>query len=136
MKYLLDTNIIEDYLFDKYPTVKRIRHALYDGHEIKIDGMAYFEKKRGLLDDNKHDKIEKLERIIKNIGGIELYDEKNIFENAAHKWSYLRGIGNDPGGGADCLIGAVAEINDYIVVTNNARDFDPMKNVQNEDWSV
>lgn len=139
MKLLIDATILDDYLFHRGGVRSRLRDRLYEGDDIFIDGMAYFEVLRGLVDLDDREKIDELDRIL---GGMAEFVSlhKEIFETASEIFVNLKRKDSLPGvpgkegkDDADILIGATAQVFDYTIVTKDS-DFDQMDSVSVEKW--
>lgn len=138
MKYLLDTGIIDDHLYERSPAIEKINQAIARDDDVKIDGIAYYERRRGLLEIQANDKLQKLEGLISSLDGLVMLDKKEIFEQAANIWLHLKNNNQMPGEDgdedSDILIGANARLNNFTIVTKDD-DFDPIPGVTVENWA-
>lgn len=68
--YLIDTNIITALLKNNTIVLETIEKALLRGDQIFINGISYYEIKRGLLTISAHPKIAIFERFYDEFGTI------------------------------------------------------------------
>lgn len=131
MPYVLDTNAISDIL--KRDTIVRTRMetAILGGEQVKVNGLSYYEVKRGLLDAGAPDTIHRLERFCKRFSMLFL-DTQNLFDRAAQIHADLKGQGL-PLKDADILIASCAMEHRHVLVTNDP-DFDRIDGLEVEDW--
>ncbi len=81
MKYVLDTNIITAILKGNERVKRKAQKLILQGKEIFINGISYYEIKRGLLSANAQAQLKKFEMLCKQFGLI-LLDTQNIFDTA------------------------------------------------------
>lgn len=131
MKYVLDTSIITAILKDNERVKERVQKLQLEGREILINGISYYEIKRGLLAINATARLTKFELLCK-IFGVVLLDERNIFDIASEIYSDLKQKGlliED----ADILIASVALHKGFILVSGDS-DFNRIPNLKLENW--
>ena len=78
MRYVLDTNIITAILKGNERVKQKAQKLILQGKEIFINGISYYEIKRGLLYANAQAQLKKFEMPCKQFGLI-LPDTQNIF---------------------------------------------------------
>jgi tRNA(fMet)-specific endonuclease VapC len=132
MTYVLDTNIITAILKGNDRVREKAQQVIKTGGEIFINGISYYEIKRGLLAVNATTKLRKFDLLCQEFGLI-LLDTKSLFDEAAMIYADLRKKGNlieD----ADILIAALTKTNDYTVVSDNTRHFERVDGLKFENW--
>ncbi len=131
MPYVLDTNAISDILRRDTVVRTRLETAILGGEQVKVNGLAYYEVKRGLLDAEAHDTIHRLERFCIKFGMLFL-DTQNLFDRAAQIHADLKAQGH-PLTDADILIASCAMEHRHILVSNDS-DFNRIDGLEVEDW--
>jgi len=132
MTYALDANIIIHLLRDTPLVVSQYDKMMVQGTSIIIPPYVDFEIRRGLRYANATAK----ERIYQK-----LCDSCEIGEMRRETWIYAANLYSDlrhdkfTVGDADLLIAAFCLIDEYILVTNNTRDFEKFKSLQLVDWT-
>lgn len=130
--YLIDTNVITALLKNNTIVLETIEKALLRGDQIFINGISYYEIKRGLLTIGAHSKIAVFERFCGEFGTIWL-GEQRIFDKAADIYVSLRKTGTlieD----ADIFIAATAIVYDLILVSDDT-DFQKVTHlIKLENW--
>lgn len=129
--YLIDTNIITAILKNNTDVITKIHDAIINGEEVLINGISYYEVKRGLLAVNATTKLSLFEKFCNELGTIWL-DEQNIFDEAALIYSNLKKVGKlieD----ADILIAAIAKTRDLILVSGDSA-FQRVSKLKIENW--
>ena len=129
--YILDTNIITAILKDNQKVRQKVQEVTLQGREIFINGISYYEIKRGLLASNATTQLVRFELLCKTFG-ILLLNNLSIFNEASFVYAYLRPKGM-PIGDADILIASLTKIQNYILVTNDS-DFQNVQGLRTEDW--
>ncbi len=137
MKYLLDTNIISEIMNNprnKSKVTGIYQKKLIRGDDIYINGITYYEIKRGLLYRKAKRKIKAFE-IICSILELIFLEKKEVFDAAAEIYIELKRKGkfkkdND----ADILIAATALVDDLTLVTDNEKDFMYINKLKWENW--
>ena len=131
MIYALDANIVIHLLLNTPPVVSQYDKMLAQGTPIIIPPYVDFEIRRGLRYANATAK----ERIYQK-----LCDSCEIGEMRRETWVYAASLYSDlrhrkfTVGDADLLIAAFCLVDEYILVTNNTRDFEKFASLQLVDW--
>lgn len=129
MIYFLDANIIS-YIIKQVPSViTRIEELIRNNADIKIPIIAYYEIKRGLLANNASKKLAIFDAQMKILGLVQM--THSTFEKAVQIYAQLKRAGNlieD----ADLFIGSSALEHNAILLTNNAKHFKRIPNLQVE----
>lgn len=137
MTYLLDTNIISAILKGENEKVKEnIQKAAKENKEICIDGISYYEVKRGLLSTQSAMAIKQMNDfnlLCEEYGLIWLYTQ-SVFDVAAEIYADLKQKGTLIGGDADILIASVAKTRELILVTDNTKHFQRIQDLRIENW--
>lgn len=132
MIYVLDTNVITAVLKNDETIKGKIITVLTKGDGILINGISYYEIKRGLLAANATTQLSRFDQFCSQYGLLFL-DNKEIFDEAAEIYANLQKRGKlleD----ADILIGASAKVWDFVLVSNDT-DFRRIQNLKIEDWA-
>ncbi len=137
MNYTLDTNIITALLKNDERIKTKLQQLIFSGNDIFINAISFFEIKRGLLAANAATQLKYFEELCENFPLL-LFDDREIFDRACDIYVDLkkRGqlIGDERTGDADILIAALALTHDLILVTDNIRHFQRIKNLIVENW--
>jgi len=131
MNYTLDTNIITALMKNDARVKKKLQDAVLHGERVLINGMSYYETKRGLLAVNATTKLRIFDEFCKRFGVLFL-DSKGIFDEASRIYVDLKRRGElieD----ADILIAAIALAQNLIVVSDDPH-FLRIKGVNVENW--
>lgn len=131
MNYVLDTNIITAILKGNENVKTRVQKVIVEGKEIFINGISYYEIKRGLLAVNATAKLGLFDQFCRKFGLL-LLDTKSIFDEAAGVYAYLQKKG-ELIGDADILIASVVKISDFILVSDDS-DFHRIQGLRIENW--
>lgn len=129
--FTLDTNIVSAYLKGDMRVGSKIKTAIRVGLDLKINGIAYYEVKRGVEDLQNPEKFRKLEEMCQEFGLL-LIDDKNILDHASRLWAGLKKKGQlleD----ADILVASIAMIKGYTLVSHDT-DFDRIDGLRVENW--
>jgi len=129
--YILDTNIISAFLKGDQKVFDKLNAIVLNGEEILINGISYYEIKRGLIVKEAKKQLSRFEQMCK-ICGLMLMDNKDIFDKAAELYAGLKREGkllND----ADVLIASMVRCRNAILVTNDA-DFNRIQGLKTENW--
>lgn len=129
--YVLDTNIITAILRGNTRVKERVQKAVIEGEEILINGISYYEIKRGLLAKEAASQLDRFDLLCKKFGLI-LLDTESIFNEAAQIYSDLKRRGElieD----ADILIASIAKVRNLVLVSNDT-DFQRIQNLRIENW--
>jgi len=131
MNYIIDTNIITAYLKGNDNIFDKINEIILRGKEVFINGISYYEIKRGLLYKNAKKQLRKFEIMCETCNFMSL-DNVNIFDKASNIYSELRRKGKlieD----ADILISSISLIKNCILVSNDT-DFNRIDGLKIENW--
>lgn len=131
MTYVLDTNIITAILKGNEKVTNKTRISISEGKRIFINGISYYEIKRGLLAANATAQLGRFELLCERFGLI-LLDTKYIFDIAAEIYANLQKKGR-PIEDADILIGSVAYSQNFILVSDDT-DFSRIQGLEIENW--
>lgn len=131
MKFMLDTNVITAILKGNEETTKLAEKKTIAGDEVVINGMAYYEIKRGLLASNATNQLRQFQTICRIYSLIWL-ESQNIFDIASEIYASLKRRG-EPIGDADILIASMALCNNAILVSADT-DFNRIKDLKVENW--
>jgi tRNA(fMet)-specific endonuclease VapC len=131
MNYIIDTNIITAYLKGNDNIFDKINEIILRGEEVFINGISYYEIKRGLLYKNAKKQLRKFEIMCETCNFMSL-DDINIFDKASNIYSELKRKGKlikD----ADILISSISLIKNCILVSNDT-DFNRIDGLKIENW--
>ena len=131
MTYVIDTNIITAILKGNIRIKQIVQKAMLEGKKILINGISYYETKRGLLAVNASTQLKKFELLCKEFGLV-LLDAKEIFNIASEIYASLRQRGElikD----ADILIASIVRYNDFALISGDS-DFNRIKDLKIENW--
>jgi len=130
MKYLLDTNICIYFLKGKFGLVETFDKIGFEN--LYISEITIAELKFGAAKSNKPEKnklvINKLANKFKQIP---IFNSLDIFAEEKAKLKNEGNIVDD----FDLLIGSTAIANEMILVTNNEKHFNRLRNIQIENWT-
>lgn len=104
---------------------------MLEGKEIFINGMSYYEIKRGFLAANATTQLRKFELLCKEFGLVFL-DTQNIFDRAAEIYADLKQRGKLIGD-ADILIASIVNFRNFILVSDDT-DFNRINGLKIENW--
>lgn len=131
MDYVLDTNIIDSLLNKDLKTIQKFQTAVANGETVNINGISYFEKKRGFLGIRATKKLQIFENFCKKFG-ILLLDDLTMYEKASEIHADLTQKGQIIPE-ADILIASIALINNITLVTRDGH-FNRITGLNIEDW--
>ena len=132
MNYVLDTNIITAILKDNAIVKGRMSKAVLDGDEIFLNGISYYEIKRGLLASNATRQLNLFMQFSRKFPVL-LLDSTPIFDEAAEIYAHLKKAGTlieD----ADILIASMVKFKDFILVTDNTAHFHRIQDLKTDNW--
>ena len=130
MKYLLDTNICIYFLKGKFGLVETFDKIGFDN--LYISEITIAELKFGAAKSDKPEKNKLVINLLANkFKQIPIFNSLDIF---AVEKARLRNEGNIVDD-FDLLIGSTAITNEMILVTNNEKHFNRLKNIQIENWT-
>jgi len=130
MKYLLDTNICIYYLKGLYNLKEKINNV--GSENCYISEITVAELKFGVENSKQKKKNKEVLDIFLN--GIKIVPIFNALDLYAVEKSRLRKKGKTVDD-FDLLIGASAVSNNMILVTNNIKHFENIKNIKIENWA-
>jgi tRNA(fMet)-specific endonuclease VapC len=131
MTYALDTNIVIHLLQDTAAVIAHYDENLAHGIPIVIPPYVDFEIRRGLRYANATAKERIYQRLCDSCEIGEM--QRETWTRAANLYVDLRRSGFTVGD-ADILIAAFCLENDYILVTNNTKDFMNVDGLRLVDW--
>ena len=132
MNYVLDTNIITALMKGNQIIKEKLQTVIIGGGTIFINGISYYEIKRGLLSANATKKLKDFAEICNSLKSL-LLDNINIFDKASEIYALLKQKGEliqD----ADILIGALVLTKNYICVSSNTQHFSRINGLRLENW--
>jgi len=131
MTYVLDTNIITAILKGNEKVKRKVQEVIVGEEEIFINGISYYEIKRGLLAANATAQLSRFDLLCKRLGLI-LLNDKSIFDEAAEIYATLSKKGaiiED----ADILIASVVKASKFILISDDTH-FNRIQGVRIENW--
>jgi len=131
MTYVLDTNIITAILKGNEKVKRRAQEVIVEGEDIFINGISYYEIKRGLLAKNATAQLEKFDRLCERFSLI-LLGTQAIFDEAAQMYAVLQ-LRGEPIEDADILIASLVKVGDFILVSDDT-DFHRIQGLWIENW--
>lgn len=111
---------------------RKLQEMVFYGKEVFINGISYYEIKRGLLAANATTQLNIFDEICKKLG-ILLLDNQGIFDIASEIYADLKQRGElitD----ADILIAAIALTQNLILVSDNTKHFQRIRDITLENW--
>jgi len=132
MNYILDTNIISSILKGNQELKKKIAKVLLDGKEVLIHSICYYEIKRGLLAADAISQLKRFEDFV-NKFKILFLDNRAVFDDASKIYATLKRKGK-PIEDADILIAASCKQHGCVIVTDNIKHFERIKDIKFENW--
>ncbi|PIU64628.1 MAG: VapC toxin family PIN domain ribonuclease [Armatimonadetes bacterium CG07_land_8_20_14_0_80_40_9] len=131
MTYALDTNIVTAILKGNEKVKKKAQKAKFEGRKILINGISYYEIKRGLLATDATAQLKRFELLCSEFGLV-LLDTRDIFDRAAEIYADLKRKGKLVED-ADILIASVVSFRNFILVSNDT-DFNRIQGLKTENW--
>ena len=131
MRYIIDTNIITAIMKNNEKVKRRVQEAILTGDDVFINGISYYEIKRGLLAKDARKQSLFFDKLCKEYGLI-LLDNQSIFDRAAEIYAELQQKGElieD----ADILIASIADTRNFTLVSDDS-DFDKIQGLRVENW--
>ena len=131
-KYLLDTCICAFILRDKYDVKERVRAIGLENcyiSEMTVAELKYG-KVMGQLKGGPKYKEQHMERLIESVTVVPI---SPIFDHYAEERARLT-LAGKPTGEFDLLIGCTAVSKKMILVTENVKDFENIKDIRIENW--
>jgi tRNA(fMet)-specific endonuclease VapC len=131
MRYVIDTNIITAIMKNNEKVKRRAQETILMGDDIFINGISYYEIKRGLLAKDARKQLQFFDKLCKEYGLV-LLDNQSIFDRAAEIYAELQQKG-ELIGDADILIASIADTRNFILVSDDS-DFDKIRGLRIENW--
>lgn len=131
MRYLIDTNIITAIMKNNEKIKRRAQEAILMGDDIFINGISYYEIKRGLLAKDARKQLQFFDQLCKEYGLV-LLDNQSIFDRAAEIYAELQRKG-ELIGDADILIAAITDTRNFTLISDDG-DFDKIQGLRVENW--
>jgi tRNA(fMet)-specific endonuclease VapC len=131
MRYIIDTNIITAIMKDKEKVKRRAQEAILMGDNIFINGISYYEIKRGLLAKDARKQLQFFD-LLCNEYDLILLDIQSIFDRAAEIYAELHQKG-ELIGDADILIASIADTRNFTLVSDDGH-FDKIPGLRVENW--
>ncbi len=128
MIYTLDADSITAILHKEDIIRKKCRYSILSGDTINISAISYYQIRRGLLFKDTQNQSKIFDNMCKRFDII-LIDDISILDKASEIYARLKDSGKAGMGDCDILIASIACIEDFIVVTNNTRHFNLIKEV-------
>ena len=131
MRYIIDTNIITAIMKNNEKVKRRAQEAILTGDDIFINGISYYEIKRGLLAKDARKQLQFFDQLCKEYGLV-LLDNQSVFDRAAEIYAELQRKG-ELIGDADILIAAITDTRNFTLVSDDG-DFDKIQGLRVENW--
>lgn len=132
MIYIIDTNIITAIMKDDKNVKRRAQEAILKGDDIFINGISYYEIKRGLLSNDARKKSHIFDELCK-LYDLVLLDNLSIFNKAAEIYAELTRKGEQIED-ADILIASIAHTGNFTLVSDNVAHFNRIQDLNIENW--
>jgi len=132
MMYALDANIISYLLRGNDSIIEKWRYERTIGNQSTIPIVAYYEVKRGLIASKATTKLKALEELCEAIGIIEFTIQDADTSSSIYGKLKVNGNLIDD---ADILIAAQAINRGHTLVTNNAKHFDRVDDLDIVNWT-
>lgn len=131
MNYSIDTNIITAIMKKNEQVKRKLQEVAFCGKEVFINGISYYEIKRGLLAANAIRQLSDFNEISKGFK-ILFLDNREIFDKASEIYADLKQRGRLISD-ADILIASMSLIQNLILVSAD-NDFREIKGITVENW--
>lgn len=132
MIYIIDTNIITAIMKNDENVKRRAQEVILRGDDIFINGISYYEIKRGLLFKDAKNQASIFDDLCK-LYDLVLLDSQSIFDEAAEIYVELRQNGKTIGD-ADILIASIAHTGNFTLVSDNVAHFNNISDLNIENW--
>jgi len=133
MNYVLDSDIITALLKGNEIVKGKLDESFLLNKEIFLNGINYYEIKRGLLYTNAKNKLYAFDKLCTECKVL-LFDKLDIFDKASEIYVNLKKRGLPSDDDADILIASIAIIHNLILVTNNTKHFEKIPDIKLENW--
>jgi len=131
MKYLLDTNVCIKYLNGRSEKIKK-ELELKSAIEINLCSVVKAELFYGAMKSSKPvENIHKINQFVNKFVSFSFDDKSAQIYGSVR--AYLEKMGK-PIGANDLIIASIAVSNNLILVTNNIKEFNRIKELKLEDW--
>ena len=130
--YALDSNIISFYLRGNAIVIANVEKAINDGNSIVIPPLVYYQVKRGLMLIDAAKKMKEFEAFCElfPVGELNNY----LLEESIKIYVQERKLGRNTED-ADIFIATFCTYNNYIIVTDNVKDFKNINNLHTINWA-
>jgi tRNA(fMet)-specific endonuclease VapC len=130
---MADTDTLSFFLRRHKKVVENFQKYFKEIGQINLSIINYYELLGGLKHKDAHNKLEIFQTIVEKNTLLPL-TEKSC-EIATDIYASLRKQGN-PLDDMDILIASIAIENELVLVTHNRKNFERLKNLEIEDWSI
>ena len=132
MKYLIDTNICI-YIMNKRPIEVIHKFKQFDVDEICVSTITVSELQYGVV-KSKNRRLNK-QRVEEFLAPFEIIPYDEIAANMYGDIRYQLEKRGEPIGSLDLLIAAHAMSGNFVLITNNEKEFKRVKNLKIENWA-
>jgi tRNA(fMet)-specific endonuclease VapC len=129
--YTLDADIISGVINENHSLAMHIEVMAFEGHDITMNAVAYFEVKRGLLKPKLFKKLAAFQQLAHRFRVLPF--DALAAEYAADIYHFLETEGNTLDS-EDVKIAATGIRHRAIVVTNNTKHYARVPNIRLENW--
>jgi len=129
--FVLDSNIVSFYLRQNERVIQKVRNVLFEGHEVLISPIAYYEVKRGLLVIKAEKRLREFIALCKTLSVGQL--DNSLLDWAADIYRELKD-NKQTVEDADILTAAFCKNHDFILVTHNVKHFEIIPGLCFCDW--
>jgi len=129
--FVLDSNILSFYLRQNQQIIQKVQNTLFEGHEVLISPIAYYEVKRGLLVIKADKRLTEFTALCKILGVGQL--DNALLDYAAEIYHELRDK-KQTIEDADVLTAAFCKRHGFTLVTHNIRHFEIISGLSFCDW--
>jgi len=129
--YAVDTNIISFMLRGDRELQAKVYREANEGAGVVIPPIAYYEIKRGLINNQAPTKLAAFERLC-GLLGVDVMDAESL-DKAAEIYSVLKKSGRIIED-SDILIAASCIAHDYTLITDNTRHFERVEGLKHVNW--
>lgn len=133
VKYLLDTNVISDFMYKDKNVVNNMDIAMANENQIYVCSIVYYEIVRGLKSAQKFNRLKEFYTFYKSLSPL-YFDRENMntveksidIYDQLHKGQQIEDN--------DIFIAATAIVNDCILVTANIKHFGRIEGLKLVNW--
>jgi len=129
--FVLDSNIVSFYLRQNQQIIQKVQDTLFEGHEVLISPIAYYEVKRGLLAIKAEKRLIEFAALCKTLGVGQL--NNSILDFAVDIYYELRDK-KQTIEDADILTAAFCKRHGFALVTHNVKHFETISGLRYYDW--